>query len=157
MVALGREPWLFEPRPGGVVSLEPQPFLQCHPSAPKTQWVMVVAHRYRYSGWLEPMRLVRGSFKGKGAVGGVSPFPVADSPETTPPVLGSNSLWLRLEVCIGLGFERSNLRLIHRQCDHGIRGSDHRPGINQSPPAMRPPDLSVRLWQSVPVQRSSVS
>jgi hypothetical protein len=30
----------------------------------------------------------------KGAVGGMSPFPVADSPETTPPVLGSTSLLL---------------------------------------------------------------
>ena len=35
---------VFEPGPGSVVSLEPQPFLQCHPSAPKTQWVMGVAH-----------------------------------------------------------------------------------------------------------------
>jgi len=31
------------------------------------------------------MRLLRGRFKGKGAIGGMSPFPVADSPETTPP------------------------------------------------------------------------
>ena len=50
---------------------------------------MVVAHWYRPSGWLGPMRLLRGRFKGKGAVGGMSPFPVADSPETTPPGLGS--------------------------------------------------------------------
>jgi hypothetical protein len=32
--------------------------------------------------------LLRGSFRGKEAVGGMSPFPVADSPETTPPSLG---------------------------------------------------------------------
>jgi len=38
------------------------------------------------------MRLLRGRFKGKGAVGGMSPFPVADSPETTPPGLGSKIL-----------------------------------------------------------------
>ena len=44
--------------------------------------------------------LLRGRFKGKGAVGGMSPFPVADSPETTPPGLGSNSLWLRQKTCI---------------------------------------------------------
>jgi len=37
------------------------------------------------------MRLLRGRFKGKGAVGGMSPFPVADSPETTPPGLGSKT------------------------------------------------------------------
>jgi hypothetical protein len=91
MQAFGRNQRLFEPRPGGVVSLEPQPFLQCHPSAPKTQWVMLVAHGYRPSGWLERMRLLRGRFKGKGAVVGMSPFPVADSPETTPPGPGSNA------------------------------------------------------------------
>ncbi len=34
---------------------------------------------------LNASRLLRGGFKGKGAVGGMSPFPVADSPETTPP------------------------------------------------------------------------
>src|SRR5512136_627909 len=73
------------PGPGGVVSLEPQPFLQRHGSAPKTQWVMVVAHWYGSSGWLEGLRLLWGRFTGKGAVGGMSPFPVADSPETTPP------------------------------------------------------------------------
>jgi hypothetical protein len=60
---------------------------------------MVVAHAYRPSGWLERMRLLRGSFKGKGAVGGMSPFPVADSPETTPPGSGSNSFWLRPRAC----------------------------------------------------------
>src|SRR5512137_2631141 len=52
---------------------------------------MVVAHWYRPSGWLERLRLVRGRFKGKGAVGGMSPFPVADSPETIPPGPGSNT------------------------------------------------------------------
>ena len=91
---------VFEPGPGGVVSLDPQPFLRRHQSAPKTQRVMVVAHGYRPSGRLGPMRLLRGKFKGKGAVGGMSPFPVADSPETTPPGPGSNSLWLRPEACI---------------------------------------------------------
>ncbi len=85
----------------GVVSLEPQPFFRCHPSAPKSQWVMVVALWYRSSGWLEGLRLLRGKFKGKGAVGGRNPFPVADSPETTPPGPGSNRLWLRPKACIG--------------------------------------------------------
>jgi len=80
---------ILEPGLGGVVSLEPQPFLQCHPSAPKPKWVMVVALWYRPSGWLERLRLLRGRFEGKGAVVRMSPFPVADSPETTPPVLGS--------------------------------------------------------------------
>ena len=92
--------YVFEPGLGGVVSLEPQPFLQCHASAPKTQWVMVVARWYRSSGWLEGLRLLWGRFKGKGAVGGMTPFPVADSPETTPPGLGSNSLCLRPKACI---------------------------------------------------------
>jgi len=86
---------VFEPGMGGVVSLEPQPFLQCHPSAPKSQWVMVVALWYRPSDWLEGLRLLRGRFEGKGAVGGTGPSPVADSPETTPPVPGSVILWLR--------------------------------------------------------------
>jgi hypothetical protein len=36
--------------------------------------------------------LLWGRFKGKGAVGGMSPFPVADSPETTAPGLGSKIL-----------------------------------------------------------------
>jgi hypothetical protein len=76
---------MFRGREGGVVSLEPQPFLQCHPSAPKTQWVMVAALWYRRSDWLEPLRLLRGRFEGKGAVGRRSSFPVADSEETTPP------------------------------------------------------------------------
>jgi len=46
---------------------------------------MVVALWYRPSGRLELLRLLRGEFKGKRAVGGMSPFPVADSPETIPP------------------------------------------------------------------------
>ena len=81
-----------EPGVRGVVSLEPQPFLQCHKAASKSQWVMVEALWYRPSDWLEGLRLLRGRFGGKGAVVRVSPFPVADSPETTPPVLGSKSL-----------------------------------------------------------------
>jgi hypothetical protein len=85
----------FEPVLGGAISLEPQPFLQCLEAAPKSQWVMVEALWYRPSGWLMGLRLLWGRFEGKGAVGGRSPFPVADSPETTPPVLGSNTLWLR--------------------------------------------------------------
>jgi hypothetical protein len=89
---------LFEPRLGGVVSEEPQPLLQCHASAPKTQRVMVIALWYRVSGWLEGLRLVWGRFKGKGAVGGMSLFPVADSPETTPPSLGSKILQQTKEV-----------------------------------------------------------
>ena len=80
---------------GGMVSLEPQPFLQCSKAAPKSQWVMVVALWYRPSDWLEGLRPLRGRFEGKGAVGGMSPFPVADSPETTPPVPGFASLWMR--------------------------------------------------------------
>jgi hypothetical protein len=83
---------MVEPGPGGVVSLEPQPFLQCHEAAPKSQWVMVEALWYRPSDWLEGLRLLRGRFEGKGAVGGKSRFPVADPPETTPPVLGSATL-----------------------------------------------------------------
>jgi hypothetical protein len=51
-----------------------------------------VALWYRVSGWLEGLRLVWGRFKDKGAVDGMSPFPVADSPETTPPGLGSKIL-----------------------------------------------------------------
>ena len=78
----------FEPGLGGVVSLEPQPFLQCHEAAPKSQWVMVEALWYRPSDWLEGLRLLRGRFEGKGALGGRSPFPVADSQETTPPGRG---------------------------------------------------------------------
>jgi len=76
----------FEHRQGGVVSLEPQPFPQRHESAPKTQRVMAVAHRYTSSDWLEGLRLLRRRLGSKGAVGGRSPFPVADSKETTPPL-----------------------------------------------------------------------
>jgi len=50
---------------------------------------MVVAHWYRLSDWLESLRLLRGRFEGKGAVDGMSPFPVAGSPETTLPGMGS--------------------------------------------------------------------
>ena len=78
----------FEPGRGGVVSLEPQPFLQCHEAAPKNQWVMVEALWYGPSDWLVGLRLLRGRSEGKGAVGGRSPFPVADSSETTPPMAG---------------------------------------------------------------------
>ena len=72
-----------------MVPLEPQPFLQGHEAAPKSTWVIVEALWYRPSDWLEGLRLLCGRFEGKGAVGGMIPFPVADSPETTPPVLGS--------------------------------------------------------------------
>jgi hypothetical protein len=68
----------------GVVSLEPQPFLPCHPWAPKTHWVMVAAFWHRRSDWLKPLRLLWGRFEGKGAVVRRSPFPVANSKETTP-------------------------------------------------------------------------
>jgi hypothetical protein len=85
MQAYGRNQRLAKPGLGGVVSLEPQPFLQCHEAAPKSQWVMVEALWYRPSGWHVGLRLLRGRFEGKGAVGGRSPFPVADSPETTLP------------------------------------------------------------------------
>jgi hypothetical protein len=90
----------FEPGLGGVVSLEPQPFLQGYKAAPKSQWVMVEALWYVPSGWPLGLRLLWGRFEGKGAVGGMSPFPVASSPETTPPVLGSNRLWLGRQVCL---------------------------------------------------------
>jgi len=85
MQAYGCNQRLAESGVGGVVSLESQPLLQCHEAAPKSQWVMVEALWYRPSGWLEGLRLLWGGFEGKGAVGGMSPFPVASSPETTPP------------------------------------------------------------------------
>ena len=44
---------------------------------------MVVAHGYGPSDGLERLRLLRGRFEGKGAVGGMSPFPVA-ALETDP-------------------------------------------------------------------------
>jgi hypothetical protein len=43
----------------GVVSSEPQPFLPCLESAPKTQRVMVVAPQDHLSDWLGVMRLPR--------------------------------------------------------------------------------------------------
>jgi hypothetical protein len=67
---------------GGVVSLEPQPFLHGGKAAPKSQWVTVKALWYRPSDWLEGLRLLWGRFEGKGAIGRRSPFPVADSPAT---------------------------------------------------------------------------
>jgi hypothetical protein len=47
---------------------------------------MVAALWYGLSDWLEGLRLLWGRFEGKGAIGGRSPFPVADSKETTPPL-----------------------------------------------------------------------
>ena len=70
---------------GGVVSLEPQPFVHGGKAAPKSQWVTVKALWYRPSDWLEGLRRVRRTFEGKGAIGGMRPFPVASSPETTAP------------------------------------------------------------------------
>ena len=84
---------LSEHRPRGVVSLESQPFPRGHESAPKTQWVMAVAHWYRLSDRFEGLRLLRRRFGSKGAVGGRSPFPVADSKETTPPGRCSKRRW----------------------------------------------------------------
>jgi hypothetical protein len=72
----------------GVLFLKPQPFHQDHPSAPKTQWVMVAALWYRRSDWPEPLRLLWGRLEGKGAVGRRSPFPVTDSKKSTPPSPG---------------------------------------------------------------------
>jgi len=117
MQAFGRNQRLFEPRPGAVVSLEPQPLLQRHSSAPKTQWVMVVARWYGSSGWLEGLRLLRGRFKGKGAVGGMSLFPVARSPETTALDLGSNTSWRVAEKL------QSNTH--RKECDHGKNCTIH--------------------------------
>ena len=59
---------------GGVVSLEPL-------SSSKEYAV----NSRQYSFLLTHCCLLRGRLKGRGAVGGMSPFPVADSPETTPP------------------------------------------------------------------------
>jgi hypothetical protein len=89
----------FEPGLGGVVSLEPQPFLQCLQPAPKSQWVMVEALWYRPSDWVMGLRLLRGRFGGKGAVGGMSPFPVAGSPETTPPRPGLKQALVAMWAC----------------------------------------------------------
>jgi hypothetical protein len=52
--------------------------------APKTQWVMVEAPKDRFSGWLGGLRLLRRRLKSPGAIRKASPFPVADSPETSP-------------------------------------------------------------------------
>jgi len=90
----------LEPGLGGVVSLEPQPFLHGCKAAPKSQWVTVKALGYRRSDWLEGLRRIWGRFEGKGAIDGKGPFPVASSAETTPPVLGSNGIWLRAKACI---------------------------------------------------------
>jgi tetratricopeptide (TPR) repeat protein len=92
---------VFETWRGGVVSSEPQPSLQCDETAPKTQWVMVAALWHRPSDWLEGLRLLRGRFEGKGAIGGRTPFPVADSAETTPPLRVSTGLWLRSRASMG--------------------------------------------------------
>jgi hypothetical protein len=85
----------YEPGLGGVVSLEPQPFFHGCKAAPKSQWVTVKALWYRPSEWLEGLRRIQRRFEGKGAIGGMRPFPVASSPETTPPVQGSVAFWLR--------------------------------------------------------------
>jgi hypothetical protein len=96
----------FEPGLGGVVSLEPQPFLHGWKAAPKSQWVTVEALWYGPSDWLEALRRIWGRFEGKGAMDRMSPFPVASSAETIPPVVGSNSIWLRPKACIGIGSEK---------------------------------------------------
>ena len=82
----------FEPGLGGVVSLEPQPFLHGGKAAPRSQWVTVKALWYRPSDGLEGLRRIWGRFEGKGAISGKGPFPVASSPETTPPCPGSTML-----------------------------------------------------------------
>ena len=92
MQAFGRTRTLFEPGLGGVVSLEPQPFLQSCKAAPRSQWVTVKALRYRSSDGLEGLRLLWRRFEGKGAMSERDPFPVASSPETTPPGSGSRHL-----------------------------------------------------------------
>jgi len=74
-----------------VVSLEPQPLLPGCKAAPKSQWVTVKALWCRLSDRLQGLRRIWGRFEGKGAISGRGPFPVADSPETTPPGLGSNA------------------------------------------------------------------
>ena len=90
MQAFGRNQSLYEPGLGGVVSLEPQPFLHGSKAAPKSQWVTVKALWYRPSDGLEGLRLLWGRFEGKGAMSGRGSFPVASSPETTPPVRAQN-------------------------------------------------------------------
>jgi hypothetical protein len=49
---------------------------------------MVAALWDGVSDWLEGLRLLRGRFEGKGAIGGRNPLPVADSKETTPSLSG---------------------------------------------------------------------
>jgi len=92
----------FEPGLGGVVSLEPQPFLHGGKAAPKSQWVTGKALWYGPSDWLMGLRRIWGRFEGKGAIASRSPFPVASSAETTPPALGSNNIWLRPKACLGI-------------------------------------------------------
>ena len=82
----------MSPGLGGVVSLEPQPFLHGGKAAPKSQWVTVKALWYRPSDWLEGLRRIWGRFEGKGAIGRKGPFPVASSAETTPPRPGLKTL-----------------------------------------------------------------
>jgi len=95
----------FEPGLGGVVSLEPQPFLHGGKAAPKSQWVTVKALWYGPYDGLMGLRRIWGRFEGQGAMTGMSPLPVASSAETTPPVLGSNNIGLRPKACIGKGFD----------------------------------------------------
>jgi len=75
----------MRPGLGGVVSLEPQPFLPGCKAAPKSQWVTVKALWHRPSDRLVGLRRIGRRFEGKGAIGWRSLFPVASSPETTPP------------------------------------------------------------------------
>ena len=56
----------FEPGLGGVVSLEPQPFLHGCKAAPRNQWVTVKALWYGPSDGLEGLRRIWGRFEGKG-------------------------------------------------------------------------------------------
>src|SRR5512139_1338279 len=81
-------------------SFEPQPFLHGCKAAPKSQWVTVKALWYGASDWLEGLRRIWGRSEGKGVIARRSPFPVASSAETTPPVLGSNHIWLRPKASI---------------------------------------------------------
>ena len=84
----------------------------------------MVAHWYSLSGWLEGLRLLWGRFNGKGAVGGMSPFPVAGSPEATPPRSG-------LEQCDGpaLGFSPCAVSLVPCSVRYGpIAGLEKNPG-----------------------------
>jgi len=80
-----RESISLEPGHGGVVSLEPQPFLLGGKAAPKSQWVTAKALWYRPSDWLEGLRRIWGRSEGKGAVNGKGPFPVAALNSPHPP------------------------------------------------------------------------